>query len=326
MKRSVAVSALVSVFALGGCTSESAAPVGAGASVDPSSLYESAGGPGSSGAPGASELPVLSVDDSIPPGETGELVPGVYSSLGEMTPEQKLVLNNAFHLKVAQCMKEQGFTFLEPAPKLEVPERAPVLFDGYIGVLDADYAKSYGYQLNPSSIGFTDAPARDSEEYPSREYELALKEAGNGGCNGEAERLIEQNRPSEDESTALLGRIYQESLDATYADKRYKKVVKKWSSCMREAGFDYATPLKAFSAFDGFALTDAEPNPSAEEVNTAVRDVECKRSSRLADVFRDVFWNKQFAMAKENRPTLKVLDEVNDQLLRNAQAIIKELG
>ncbi len=244
-----------------------------------------------------------------------------------MTPEQKLVVDTASYLKVKQCMKDQGFTFLDPAPKLEVQKRSAVLFDGYIGILDADYAKGYGYQLNPSSIGMEDErQAQSGQKYPSAEYEFALKVAGDGGCLGQTEKLIDKNRPSEDESTPILGKIYETSLTATYADADYKRALKLWSTCMRSAGFNYATPAEAFGAFDGFTLTDAVPDPPAVETKTAVADVECKRSSRLADVFRSVFWDHQVAMAEKNRPTLKVLEEVNAQLLRNAQQIIKELG
>lgn len=276
-------------------------------------------------------LPVLSDDDSIPPGVTGELVPGVYALLGKPSAEQQLVLDQALYLKVKKCMKDQGFTLHDPPPKLEEPKQPTILFDGYIGILDADYAKNYGYQLNMSSIPDTSGYRLGKNQTP-KEYEFAFKVAGGGGCLDQAERAIEKDRPSEDDSTPLLGEIYQKSLKATYADEDYEQARASWASCMKSAGFDYDTPLEAFSAFDGFSVNaetmsqKASPQPPTDEIETAVADVECKRSSRLVDVFRHVFWNHQVDMAEKNRPTLKVLDQVTDQRLRNAKQIIKELG
>lgn len=228
---------LGSLLTLAACTTANDAP-GGGDAVDVSSLYGST-------LPSVknSELqPVLSDDDSMPQGETGELVPGVYALLGEPSAEQKLVIDRALYLKVKTCMKDQGFTLLDPPPRLKDPKQPPILFDGYIGILDAGYAKSHGYQLNMNSI--EQAYRYDigkNQTYPNKEYEYALKVAGDGGCLAQAEQTLNQGRPSEDQSTPLLGKIYQDSLKATYADADYKQAVDRWSSCMKKAGYDYAT-------------------------------------------------------------------------------------
>ena len=91
---------------------------------------------------------------------------------------------------------------------------------------------------------------------------------------------------------------------------------------MSQAGFSYESPAAAFEEFSGFAWSEAEPKPSSEEIATAVTDVECKRSSRLADVWRRVLWTHQTALADENRPGLAAAIERNDVLLRNAQSIL----
>lgn len=326
----IAVCAMLSLCLLTACETDSTSSH-PGNEVDPSSLYSASNDDGTTGTP--TVLPVVSDDKAIPAGQTGELVPGVYAALGELNPEQKLILNKAFHLQVKRCMKDQGFTLLDPPPELEVSERSPILFDGYIGILDVDYAQRFGYQADMETFATgadDDNPVGiregGNESRSTPEYEFALKVANDGGCRGQAMRSIEQDRPSEDESTPVLARIYQESLKATYADPDYKKAISSWSSCMREAGFNYTTPENAFTAFDGFLVTHERPAPTDEEINTALQDVECKRSSRLADVFRRVFWSHQMEMAEQDRPMLEVLDEVNDQLLRNAQKIIRDLG
>lgn len=286
------------------------------------------------------EPPVLSDDDSFPPGQTGQLVPGLYAVLGTPTPEQQFVLDNARYTYVKKCMKDQGFTLVDAPPTQDSPTRSKILFDGYIGILDADYAKANGYQLNLDSI--EQAHHYDigkNQTYPNKEYEYALKVSGDGGCLAQAEQALNQGRPSEDQSTPLLGKIYQDSLKATFTDPGFLAAVELWSSCMKSAGYDYATPHDAFTAYDGFQLTaktalrkkgdkasNEPPHPSATEVDTAMTDVECKRSSRVADIYRSVFWNKQLdsAKTKKNQSTLAVLDQITDRLLSNAHQILQD--
>jgi len=336
--RRCAVAAVVlvqaaSILLLAACTSEGngASPDG---SVVASSLYQDSSGSkseASASGDASATLPVLSKDDSIPPGQTGEIVPTVGALLGDMTPQQKLLLNTAYYLVVKKCMIDQGFTLLDPPPKLETVNSGPILFDGYIGILDVDYAKKYGYQVFAGTV--TDSDKKGQQRViGDPKYEEALKVAGNDGCDGEADRMIEKNVPSEDASTPVLATIYQDSLNATYADPTYKQVLQLWSTCMKNAGFDYASPENAFRAFGGFQVTAESavsrslPQPSTAEVNTAVTDVGCKRSSRLADVFRKTLWDRQLAMAATNRPVLKVIEEARSQKLENAQGIIKAYG
>lgn len=302
-------------------------------SIAASTLYRDASTPRSNLA--ANNLPgkgqsIVSENSDIPPGQSGELVPGIGVYLGELTPQQKLVVNTAYYLEVQKCMSSQGFKLLDPAPKLEVPHYGDVLFDGYIGILDRGYAEKYGYQLDASSLAGQDQGQRHVAG--SAEYENSLKVSGGGGCDAVAVRMIEENVPSEDKSTPLLGKIYQTSLNSTYADSKFKEAVSQWSDCMSEAGFEYRNPKAAFSKYHGFEVSPGavfgsmSPQASDSEIKTAVTDVECKRSSRLADVFRTVFWNNQVSMSDRNRPTLKVLDEIRSQKLRNSQAIIAKLS
>lgn len=247
-----------------------------------------------------------------------------------MTPQQKLVLNTAYYLEVKKCMSDQGFTLLDPPPKLEVPTYGPVLFDGYIGILDVDYAKKYGYQLFTPAISPTDQGPQSINGDPK--YEYALKVAGGSGCDGLASQMIEKNLPSEEQSTPLLAKIYNDSLSATYASPAYKKALRSWSTCMRNAGFNYSSPNAAFSAYKGFeinaqnAVNPSPPHPSSLEIDTAVTDVGCKRSSDFANVFRQVLWDQQLAMAAKDHPTLEVIEKINTRKLLNAQQMIKELG
>jgi len=200
-----------SILLLSACAAEDKG-TGRSNSVDPSSLYQDSS-ESQKQAPANGDLsdlpPVLSKDDSIPHGQTGEIVPTVGALLGEMTPQQKLVLNTAYYLVVKKCMRDQGFTLFDPPPKLETSDSGPILFDGYIGILDVDYAKKYGYQL------YIDDAGNQGQKRVSGDpkYEDALKVAGNGGCAGEADRMIEKDVPGEDTSTPLLSTIYQDSLN-----------------------------------------------------------------------------------------------------------------
>lgn len=319
------------------CTSQAPA-VDHGPSVNPSSLYKGSG-PSAATSPSTAgstaPKPSSSNDPAIPPGTTGELVPGIGNILGQLTPQQTLVLDTANYLEIKQCMSKQGFKLLDPPPKLEVPTYGPVLFDAEIGILDKGYAEKYGYQLYLPAIPDEDQEPQQIKP-PDVKYINALSGSdGDGGCDAKAYQLLWKNVPSEDKSTPLLGKIYNNSQKATLADPRYKKALRQWSQCMAKEGFDYPTPQAASGAYKGFqtnaqnawAVTRGKlPHPSKAQVDTAVTDAGCKQSSGLTDVYRTVFWADQEAMAAKNRPTLQVIDKVRAQRLRNAQKMIKELG
>lgn len=63
-------------------------------------------------------------------------------------------------------------------------------------------------------------------------------------------------------------------------DSRYLAAAARWSACMKEQGFDYATPKDAQSA----AFDYTSPMPERERMTLAKADVECKVSTNLVGV------------------------------------------
>lgn len=329
-----------SVIMVAACTSQAPA-ADHGASVNPSSLYQgpapSAGTkPSSAAAPDTKSA--SHNDASIPPGQSGELVPDLVGILASMTPQQDQVVNTATYLELKKCMGDQGFRLLDPPPKLEVPKYGPVLYDAWIGILDKGYAAKYGYQLYLPLLEATENQDPQQIKPNDAKYMQALSGTdGEGGCDAQADRMLQKNvhLPNDtkaEEDRKPLGRTYDNSVQATFADPKYKKVLRQWSQCMAKAGFDYQTPKAAFGAYKGFQVTpqtafsNKPPHPSKLEVNTAVTDAECKQSSGLPDVYKTVFWSYQQADVAKNRPALKPFQQANAQELRNAQKMIKDLS
>jgi len=272
-----------------------------------------------------SGLPVLTPDTSFPAGETGAIVPRLGATY-ELTPEQDLVVEQARYALVKDCMAKKGFTLVEEPPRRRDATPATPMFDGYVGILDPNYAHKFGYKFDIEILD--DAEGADIPDPPSAEYELALGggNSDSGGCAGKAQSAVESGLPDDSKSSEVVSQIYDDAMALTEEDPEYLEALGKWVACMSEHGFEYKTPLLAFSAFDGFTFTTEQFMPSPAEVSTAVTDVECKRSSRLADTWRKVFWGHQLDLERENRPTLEVMMKRNDKRISNAEKALASVG
>jgi hypothetical protein len=276
---------------------------------------------------------VLSENSEIPLGETGELVPSVWS-LYSLTGEQQLIVDTAVYALVDACMAKQGFTFLDPMPTLETSYTgtSSISFDGYIGLLNDQYASVFGYKLDPSllSVETTGMPG-SAVDPPSIEYEAAMKGVHNPpGCVDYANAEVYADLPDTSESTRVIGEIYREARRRAEADPVYLEAAADWSACMAVSGFKYSTPAEVNEAFEAFSVTDEAiegvvPDPTEEELATARRDVACKAETRIADVWRQLFWDAQLELELQHRPTLAVARDEQMTLLANAERILAEL-
>ncbi|MET7987272.1 hypothetical protein [Streptomyces sp. NPDC005281] len=82
---------------------------------------------------------------------------------------------------------------------------------------------------------------------------------------------------------AEVGIIRLDAISATRRDHRYIELIRSWSSCMRQKGYEYESPERA--------LDDGRWNgsvPSESEKKTAVADMTCKKAVNYLEVASEV--------------------------------------
>ncbi|CAL9576953.1 hypothetical protein SUDANB130_04948 [Streptomyces sp. enrichment culture] len=284
----------------------------------------SGGGSGEGGGPAvASENPAVSV------GEPTERLVSYTSRLPiarfSYTEAENTAIDSAQQLLTQQCMNSYGIAY-EP---MEPDRQAAKSADRRYGVSSPSEAARYGYHPNPVTLrdDQVDIPKealpvfygkRGAPQGSGPDVVYKGKKVPDAGCFGQSiGRLSQYDDP---DGAAVASRIatgsFQESLDAPAV----KGVFRKWSSCMRKAGFHYASPNEPLnkSEFQGGEVI------SAEEKKTAVADVRCKETTGLLNVWFNAESAIQRAHIQANAKALQGLREAHREKAAEARRILAE--
>lgn len=195
---------------------------------------------------------------------------------------------------VAECMSKQGFEFSHESNYTQGAGQGT-----YYGITDADQAAVYGYRpawlqgsdqtggQEPGATGeepVAEVPGYSQALMGNEADHVQIKDEDSGSvvanydptsCWGSA---MDELQPGWGQRYALEEVARQIALDA-YKQSYDSQVVidgfASWSDCMREAGFDFATPDDAYtSVWPGEV-------PGQDEIRTAVSDAQCKESTGL---------------------------------------------
>ncbi len=222
-------------------------------------------------------------------------------------------------LLVETCMKRYGFT-------LKLAEPATTAQGNRYGPTDRAFAAARGYH---SALPRTDP----EPQTPTREMVKVLGTTGSptvrsykgadvppGGCFGEANaKLTEGGGILQDPevSTAVNFESFPESAKAAPVRNAFAA----WSSCMKEKGFAYPTPLDA--------INDPRWNteePSALEISTAVAEVECKERTDTVSIWNSAEAELQRKDIKKRLGALRKGRERIDVTVRNARTELAAEG
>lgn len=220
-----------------------------------------------------------------------------------LTTEQFISVEKAIALLGADCMRRFGFDWTAP----RIPDAPKGMLAGRYGITDAQTAARWGYQP-PADHAKAEPPADGGYSTPAAmavyvgnpgKTHNGLK-IPDGGCVGEA-RL----------------KLGQKSGDRAEADPRVRDRFARWSSCMKQAGFDYANP---WAANDDPRWSGDVPAP--QETATSVADVRCKRESELIGLWYAVEVAYQNRLIEQNSEALRAEQHAAQDLLRNANAVL----
>jgi len=236
-----------------------------------------------------------------------------------------------------QCAQRFGLTFSPPQPDL-TPRG---LWDRPLGVESEVEARTWGYHQEPDDEVEENYSAdlsavlfghRDGQEVAT----FAGQAVPDGGCFGEARRkLADELPPADDEQYAL--KLATKAVAEADGDARLRKAYATWSRCMKDAGYDYASPREAMqderfrpaagslvAPAPGKAADDrgTPPPPSALEIATALADVGCKKESALLGVWVRVVTEYQQREVDDHAAALAELKAALEARYKRAAEIV----
>ncbi|MGW1178990.1 hypothetical protein ACWD4P_35315 [Kitasatospora sp. NPDC002543] len=217
-----------------------------------------------------------------------------------LPPAEEARLHAALDRLVADCLRSSGLQ--PPAPAVAQP---PVLgrYERRYGLTSAAGARTTGYHL----------PARPNPAQPPLAPALVKALTGPQGCQENAARRITG-------TTGYPGDAYpvrsanQESFDRSVKAPEVVAVVAAWSGCMKQAGYDYATPLKIG--------TWPSEQPTGEERKTALADVACKQQTDLVRIWNEAEAAVQRDLIRQNAATFDGVLAERHRMLDEADAVL----
>lgn len=244
----------------------------------------------------------------------------------QATPEQQDTLTRAQNTLTRQCMARFGFTFHAPQ---QPPVPASASHARVFGLVDPDTAARHGYR-NPS---VESVPRQRSSEGPLTEAERValmgeddldpadmpsnLEDAEKGGgsdVTSDGRRLpvggcVRESflklyaRTANEVDILYVFHLGSEADARALADSRVRAVFKRWSECMREAGYTVDDPAKASKEL-GFTESSLS---SARAITAAKTDVRCKQRVNLVGVRYAVTVAYQRQLIEKNAETLSLV-------------------
>lgn len=231
------------------------------------------------------------------------------------TDAQLVLLAQAQASLETRCMAAAGYHYAAP-PSATAPGNAVSgMTDLRYGIFDAASARVNGY-LPPAEHAAQEAAkgaaivaANHASQHTSGAEQRALYgttvsatpsdgRAGGpvrtGGCFGQSLRALTGGDPV---IADLSQKVNNESYALSLRDPRLEKVFAAWSSCMRSAGYRYATPNDAVNH-----QSFSRGGPSALQKATAVADVRCKQEHNVIGVWYavDVAYQRSLIHAHAN--------------------------
>lgn len=245
---------------------------------------------------------------------------------------------------VRECMEAAGQPYVEADPEVGG------LDEGWsrLGRTDAQFADRVGYVVkggsgrNPAVDELRTAAQRDAWSlaltgepwsppgglsgpsvplvHPVTGEEVGGQ--GTGGCFGQANVElygdISRHASLRMWVSEMRGTVETQAVE----DPRFSEAVRRWSSCMKERGYDYAGPLAPVQAFGEAEGT----RPTAAELATARADVECKEATGLVRTFDELRAEHGRVVVERHGALLAEYRSIVDRALAKAEAMLAAPG
>ncbi|MFI6685658.1 hypothetical protein [Streptomyces sp. NPDC050485] len=252
------------------------------------------------------------------------------------TPDQEHAMVRAENLLVQRCAAGFGVDW-QPDPELP-PVGPKNVMDWRYGIHDPVLSGKRGYQTDAAQQARYDKAMRAQQGRPARPVNSDVVLAGtelppevlakagpeakqgmvagrkvpDGGCLGQARRTLGSTTHG---VSPLVERLSHDSYPSSMQDPKVKAVFAQWSSCMKAKGFDYAAPM---DANDDPRFRPGPQGVGKQEIETALSDIECRTTHRVAEVWHDAEARIQEREIAANAGPLAADREALDTVIRKA--------
>ncbi|WP_157530267.1 hypothetical protein [Microtetraspora niveoalba] len=259
----------------------------------------------------------------------------------QLTHEDQARVQRARFALIRDCMRRFRIDFRGPSTEpVTYPRNA-----SYIDLLDRDQVEKYGYAAPPgqaeeaaaAQTGIRTGYSVTDEQFFVLEGKVKRYRGTPvppGGCFAEADGVLNQGAkgvpPAESarkfNDDEMLTFSY-DAADLAWKDPRVRAAERSWSACMKEAGFDYATPADAMGD-RRWAVTAADdhiekPRGTRVEIETAVADAGCRLDTGYYGVRRAVYTDHHNRVIAGHRDRLNTIKALNETRLSNAAKVLK---
>ncbi|WP_457032999.1 hypothetical protein [Kitasatospora sp. P5_F3] len=243
-----------------------------------------------------------------------------------VTPAQVKQIVRAQDLVTAQCMREYGLTG-RPTVLLGLDELAATRSTRSLvyGFFDVTAAESKGYattsSVTPSGAdgGVTTTTGSDQDQIALTGADpatgqpvntLAGKPVPAGGCQQKSRDALGGATPN-----PSTGDLPDGGPKIPTTDPRLVEAFAKWSTCMKDKGFDYKEPV---AAIGDPAWQRQTSQPSPQEIATAAADVACKVGNNTVGIAVAVQTAYAARYIEANSAELAAYKQRTDDMVRKA--------
>lgn len=245
-----------------------------------------------------------------------------------LTREQRMALNDAREHLIRTCAMRHGLQVTGKVASGDQPSRQLMIGRRY-GIIEPNEAAASGYRVTPRLLADSGKDSDGWNPTPEEFRVVAGKDqvtgesaAGQpiggtavveGGCAAEAGRQLSAGGG---ERASNYGEILQvQTYEMAERDSRVVAAWAKWSECMAESGYVYRSPWEPNNHGWG-------PEPTKEEIATAVADVACRRKVNLVGIWLAVESAYQQRAVDEFQQRLDQSRQGYEVQLRNASKVV----
>lgn len=266
---------------------------------------------------------------------------GVRADLPQIVAEAQramILLERAENTLIAACMADAGFEYYAPTSA----DVAPFVGSIRIGSLTPEVAAQDGYSMYlPDPAGDLDqiadliakgnsyleslTPSERDRYFAALEGEgdASASESESGmevlldGCIGEARQELLGDRVLETFDTFNTVQFLQVNV---WDDSDVTAGVRAWQSCMQDSGYRYEHPDEAIAT--GLQMRGDNVQPSAEELDLATSDAECRLESGLISTIDEASRRMNAEVIGQNDQLLATWAEIERFVLERAGEIL----
>lgn len=218
---------------------------------------------------------------------------------------------------IQQCLNRFGIDHPVSPDEHGLPYRG---IDDRYGLVDREHAREWGYRTAQSPVVITPYEFSVPSSASAVLFEDARTPDGaivDGGCVGAAGQRLDGAAGPLTVDASLVSDLDRDALQKSMADPRVQARIAQWRDCLDGNHDDPHAAVRDWNSRNG-----AHGQPTSDEIDSAVEDVECKESVGLTGVWAAVDIEHQRAVVADNLDGLTALREWQEKQLAEAGRIL----